>query len=208
MMMLKNLFSVKILLIGCFLLVQQTSYQQNAEVRLLKAINPTNPTSGFWKFTTNSAKPVSFGLPIVLFSAGLITKDKDLQIDGAETLATLGITTVITLGIKNIVNRPRPYQTYTDIYPDHLQAGRSFPSGHTSVAFGTATSLSMLHKEWYFVVPSYAWATAVGYSRLYLGQHYPTDILGAAVAGAGSAWISHKGTNWLRKSNKFKKKAP
>jgi undecaprenyl-diphosphatase len=134
-----------------------------------------------------------------MIATGLLIKDKNLQDDGLETLATFAITTATTLAIKNIVKRPRPYQTYTDIYPDHLEDGRSFPSGHTSVAFGAATSLSIHHKQWYVVVPALTWATAVGYSRMYLGQHYPTDILAGAITGAGSAWLSHKANTWLKK---------
>jgi undecaprenyl-diphosphatase len=45
------------------------------------------------------------------------------------------------------------------------------------------------------VVPAYAWAAGVGYSRMYLGQHYPTDVLAGAAIGIGSAYLS----NWLNK---------
>jgi len=63
------------------------------------------------------------------------------------------------------------------------------------LAFAAATSVSLQYKKWYIVVPAYAWAAGVGYSRLYLGEHYPTDVIGGAVIGAGSAFISH----WISK---------
>jgi undecaprenyl-diphosphatase len=202
----KYLILRSILVLGCFSFIISPICSQNFEVRLLKTINPTHPTSDFWRLTTQSAKPVSVGLPLSMLATGLLTKDKNLQDDALETLGTFAITTATTVTIKRIVNRPRPYQTYTDVYPDHFEEGRSFPSGHTSVAFGTAAALSIQHKQWYVVVPAFAWATAVAYSRLYLGQHYPTDLLGGAITGAGSAWISHKATAWLKKDKRSKTK--
>jgi undecaprenyl-diphosphatase len=45
------------------------------------------------------------------------------------------------------------------------------------------------------VVPAYGWAAMVGYSRLYLGEHYPSDVIAGAAIGAGSAFLSE----WLTK---------
>jgi undecaprenyl-diphosphatase len=193
-----------ILILGCFYSCIPAAYPQNFEVRLLKKINPTNPTSDFWIAASKSAKPLSFGLPIGVLATSLITKDKNLRDDGVEYAGTLAITTIATTAIKKIANRPRPYQTHTEIYPDHLRDGKSFPSGHTSIAFGTATSLSIQNKRWYVVVPAYTWATAVGYSRLYLGQHYPSDVVAGAITGAGSAWLSHKANKWIKGKSKRK----
>jgi undecaprenyl-diphosphatase len=55
--------------------------------------------------------------------------------------------------------------------------------------------LSIHFKKWYVIVPAYAWATSVGYSRMYLGEHYPTDVLVGAAIGTGSAYLS----KWLYK---------
>ena len=71
--------------------------------------------------------------------------------------------------------------------------GRSFPSGHTSLAFSTAASLSIQFNKWYVTLPAYLWAGSVAYSRMYLGVHYPTDVLGGAAVGIGSAYLAH----WL-----------
>jgi undecaprenyl-diphosphatase len=64
--------------------------------------------------------------------------------------------------------------------------------------------MSIQNKRWYVVVPAYTWATAIGYSRMYLGQHYPTDVLAGAITGAGSAWLSHKANNWIKRKRKSK----
>lgn len=192
-------FFQSLLLSGCFCFLIPDVSGQNAEVRFLRKINPSNPSSKFWKATTNSVAPVAIGLPVATFASGLITKNKTMYKDGFEAVGTLAINSAITLALKNGVNRPRPYQRYTDIYPDHSEDGKSFPSGHTSMAFATATTFSISHKRWYFVVPAYTWASAVAYSRMYLGQHHPTDLIGGAISGAGSAWLSHKANKWLHK---------
>jgi undecaprenyl-diphosphatase len=55
--------------------------------------------------------------------------------------------------------------------------------------------MSIQYKKWYVVVPAFAWAGSVGYSRLYLGEHYPTDVFAGAAIGIGSAYLSE----WLNK---------
>jgi undecaprenyl-diphosphatase len=110
-------------------------------------------------------------------------------------VGSLAINTAITQGLKYTVNRERPYTQYPSVITpyDNSQTNQSFPSGHTSTAFALATTLSLQNKQWHIIIPAYAWATSVGYSRLYLGEHYPTDVLAGAFIGAGSAWLSH----WL-----------
>ncbi len=80
-----------------------------------------------------------------------------------------------------------------------------FPSGHTSLAFAIATSLSLKYPKWYVIAPSYVWACSVGYSRMNLGVHYPSDVLAGAVLGAGSAFLTYKLNEWFWKKQNNKK---
>ena len=131
-----------------------------------------------------------------MFTVGLINKDKKLQHQSYKVVGSLLINTTVTLAMKYSINRQRPYDKYpTIIFPYTKEKDASFPSGHTSTAFALATSMSIQYKKWYVVVPCYAWAASVGYSRMYLGEHYPTDVLAGAAVGIGSAYLSE----WLTK---------
>ena len=188
----------------CFVVISIHADAQNWDINLLADINPQNPSSSFWQKTSSTTYPVSIGVPASQLIIGWIKKDKALQKQGWETVGALAINTAITQGMKFTFNRDRPYTKYpTLIYPyDNSEVDRSFPSGHTATAFSVATSLSLQYKKWWVVVPAYAWATGVGYSRLYLGEHYPTDVIAGAAIGAGSAWLAH----WLNKKYFSKRK--
>jgi undecaprenyl-diphosphatase len=168
---------------------------QSGEAEWLQQHN--NPNSAFWQKTTASAYPVAVGIPAGLLVAGYATHNKQMQKSGWKVVGALVVNGVISQGMKYAFNRERPYEKYPAIIKayDYSDNGKSFPSGHTSTAFAMAASVSIEYKKWYIVVPAYTYATAVGCSRLYLGEHYPTDVLGGAVVGVGSAYLS----NWLSK---------
>lgn len=172
------------------------SIAQNWEINLLKNINPTHPTSTFQQNISKSVYPLALATPILIFSTGLINKDKKLQQQSYKIIGSLLINTAVTQGLKYAVNRKRPYEEYPLIInPYTIENDASFPSGHTSTAFTLATSLTLQYKKWYVAIPLFAWASSVGYSRMYLGEHYPTDVLAGAVIGIGSAYLSE----WLNK---------
>jgi membrane-associated phospholipid phosphatase len=69
------------------------------------------------------------------------------------------------------------------------------------MAFATATSLSLAYPKWYVIVPSFAYAGTVAYSRMHLGVHYPSDVAAGAVIGAGCAYLTFLIGKALQKSN-------
>lgn len=174
---------------------------QNLDVNILKAINPRYPTSDIWNAASKSGYLLTAAVPVSQIAYGLITHDKQAEHDAIETVVGIGISSVVSEALKRTINATRPADKYpNEIFvtaPDH---GRAFPSGHTTLAFATAASLAIEYKKWYVTVPAYAWATAVGYSRMYKGYHLPSQVLGGAVIGIGSAYASHWITNKLWKS--------
>ena len=156
-----------------------------------------SPAVGAWLRAVNeSAYPAYVGTAPALW-AGALALDGDLDAPLRLSLAQAG-TVGLTFALKNLVRRPRPYVALDGVEArDRRHEGdgvfdpHSFPSGHTSTAFVIATSLSLSFPEWYVVVPSLAWAGSMGVARVYLGVHYPSDVLVGAAIGAGAATLVH-----------------
>jgi membrane-associated phospholipid phosphatase len=180
--------SVFILILNC----QVNS--QSLDIKILRAINSPEdlPSDGFFRFISNSEPYVIFAVPAGLAAAGLIKQDRTLTRNAFTGLAALAVTGGISLALKYSVDRERPFITYPDIVQKSKAGSPSFPSGHTSSAFATATSVSLAYPKWYIIVPSFTWAGTVGYSRMHLGVHYPSDVLAGALIGSGCAYLTYK----------------
>jgi membrane-associated phospholipid phosphatase len=130
---------------------------------------------------------VNLGVPTGLLVAGAIRHDEEMQRNGLYIVSSTATTIILTIVIKQLVKRPRPFLAHLNFTPVYRPSQHSFPSGHTSSAFSTATSLSVAYPKWYVIAPSLLWAGSVGFSRMYLGVHYPTDVGAGAALGAGTA---------------------
>ncbi|MDR6940601.1 phosphatase PAP2 family protein [Mucilaginibacter pocheonensis] len=187
-------------------------YAQGPDLNILKGINgPISPGADkSWRFITKKAIYVDAAVPAGLLIAGFVNHDDDLKISGLQAGASILVAGGSTFLLKKVFGRTRPYIAHPDVitvkeFPGPTDA--SFPSGHTSFAFAAATSLSLAVPKWYVIAPSFLYAGAVGYSRMYLGVHYPSDVLGGAVVGVGSAYITWKAQQWLT-GKKHKKTYP
>ena len=176
------------------LFLPAAGHSQNLDIQLLRAIYSPEPlgSDDFFRFTSSSEVYVVVGLPVGLAVAGLIRDDRDMLRNAVIMAAGEVLNEGLKLGLKYAINRDRPFETDPDIIPKISADGPSFPSGHTSSAFETATSVTLAYPKWYIIVPSYAWAGTVAYSRMHLGVHYPSDVLAGAVIGAGSAYLTYK----------------
>ena len=181
---------------------------QNSDINTLRSINQSETAfkNNFFKATAESVTIFNIAAPVSLLTAGIIRHDKQLQKDALYVAGGFIVSSIVTQGMKQVIKRDRPYVTYPFIVKRDVGGSYSFPSGHTSAAFCTATSLSLLFPKWYVIVPSYLYAATVGYARMYQGVHYPSDVLAGAVVGAGSAWLSYKVEKWMDKKHQPNKK--
>lgn len=126
----------------------------------------------------------------VLLSLFLLVQPSDTlwhQV-GVNLALALAISHVVVALCKKVMPRKRPYLALENVFTGRtLWKDASFPSGHTTAAFSMATVLA-------FVLPDltlffYALAFIVGSSRVYLGQHYPSDVVIGAMIGTLTAWL-------------------
>jgi membrane-associated phospholipid phosphatase len=121
---------------------------------------------------------VQYSLPIAAGLTTVILWDKK----GAwQFIKSFGTTVILTYGLKILIDKPRPNGGIE---------GRAFPSGHTAVAFSSASFIQRRY-GWVYGVPSYALAGFVSYSRLQGNEpsHDGWDIAAGIVVGVGSTYL-------------------
>lgn len=129
----------------------------------------------------------------IVLSIFLLIPKKTRKAGVAALLALLINLCFTNVILKNVVARTRPYEVVEGltVLIDKLKSF-SFPSGHTACSFAAAYA-------YYRCLPQKKWGIAalvlaglIGFSRLYVGVHYPTDVLGGAVVGMFAACIASK----------------
>lgn len=168
------------------------------DARLAAYFNGPGGPDGAMHFVSNSSLYLDAGAPLALIATGIANHDEHMKITGYTMAASLAISTTAEALLKNEFHRERPYLQYPNMIVGKTHpTDYSFPSGHSSSIFSTATSLSLAYPKWYVVAPSFAFAGVVGYSRTYLGAHYPGDVLAGAILGSGTAYLTYKAQKWL-----------
>ena len=128
------------------------------------------------------------GMIWIVLSVGLLIPKKTRRV-GVLALVSLSFSALIdNVILKNVVARTRPYDVIEGLTSlVGVQKDYSFPSGHTGSAFAAAVVMFRgLPKK------------LMGLSRLYVGVHYPSDVLGGVLIGTGIALLTHwSGTAWI-----------
>jgi len=187
-----------LILLSCF---SFSGFSQSLDLKVYESIHVNrNPSlDGTMHGISVTAYPLTLAVPLGQFLYSIAKHDEKSIENAAQSVGAIIIAAAFTYGVKYTVQRDRPYITHPQYIPYEYDTSPSMPSGHTSMAFATATSLSLEYKKWYVVVPSFLYAGAVAYCRIHLGQHYPSDVLVGAVIGAGSSFASYKAMQWFKK---------
>ena len=143
------------------------------------------------------------GACLIIFSACLIPFKKYRKL-GTAMLLGLGIGALLTnLWLKPAVFRPRPYTWDGSVFQQiwitmgqHMESDFSFPSGHTTAAMAASTGCFLAGKRrisW----TAFFFAIVMGISRIYLGVHYASDVLGGFFAGGIGGVVGYVITLYL-----------
>ena len=144
----------------------------------------------FWKFMTLFGEGGFFWIALCLL---LIAIKKTRKIGILMAVALIINALLVNVCIKNVVARVRPYDQFSDLTRLIVaQKDYSFKSGHTSASFACAIGLLIgLDKgKKRYAIPAIVLACLIGFSRLYLGVHFPSDVLGGAIIGTLSALLA------------------
>lgn len=174
-----------------------------------------NLDGGFLLFLQESVRnPILDNIMIFITSLGnggliwiaatviLIIPKKTRKAGIMSAVALLGSLIINNNIVKNIVQRPRPFVTFTDlqiIIPTPSEF--SFPSGHTSSSFAAA-SVFYTHLPKKIGVLAIVLAFLIGLSRLYVGVHYPTDVIAGILMGIFLGYLAENIVNFVGKKLK------
>lgn len=118
----------------------------------------------------------------------LISNDSKIHSVGVKCSVTLLISNIIAQILKFSVNRIRPFLKIENLNIKKIGIDKySFPSGHTTAAFSMAVMFSLTFSSFSFVF--IAVASLVGISRMYLGVHYPSDVIVGSLLGTVTSII-------------------
>ena len=197
-----NIRSAKfLLLIAIFITIAtlvesgvSTPFDQSIIFKIADARNTVTDAVIIAITTSADLFPIYFS-PLIIFSLILIIKKKTRRI-GSILLLVLTLTTITTTYVKDIVDRERPtYEFKPEIgfnyKPEQDVISRfasSFPSGHASRSAAFALIVSfMIRNRNVLGIPAgmlmWIFPIAVAFSRVYIGAHYPTDVIAGVVLG-------------------------
>lgn len=153
----------------------------NPDIFLLKVINPDIPLSfldNIMVFITNKGYVFFILFGIIAF----LKNDKKVFLPLTICIIAWLVSDAIGNLLKHIIERPRPFNVIDDI---RVLVGRgnsySFPSNHAMTSFSVAAVLGYFFS--YLRIPGYFVAILIGFSRIYVGVHYPSDVIGGGVLG-------------------------
>ena len=175
------------------LLIVQTAFPQNIDIDLLKAVNAGRDKSfdSFFIALSFTAEYLLWVVPASILVYGFFRHRKKIQNKAWFILIAMAFASLGSLLLKALINRPRPFESYPFIEKISVGGSASFPSGHTVTAFALALAVALAFRNIYSTIIVFAWAVAVGFSRIYCGVHYPSDVVAGIALGLISSYLCY-----------------
>ena len=166
-------------------------------------LNMGNAHTEGWNFFFWMVSQIAVWIPVFLVFLYIIIKDKKQEsvyiIAGIILLFVLCDQISSSL-LKPLVARPRPshdplVMQLLSYVNDYHGGAFGFPSSHAANSFGFATFSVLLFRDKLYTLCAMLWAAICAYSRIYLGVHFPGDILCGTLLGIGIAFLCYWGMN-------------
>lgn len=142
--------------------------------KVLNSIMPLITRLGGARFT------IFISLLLLFISRG------EARITAGKGTISLVLSFLLAFFLKKLLSRPRPYLVIPDTnVVDRIWEDYSLPSGHTTASFSFALNYALAYTH--LVVPLILVASLIGVSRIYLGHHYPSDVLAGAALGTSTS---------------------
>ncbi|MFB6341071.1 phosphatase PAP2 family protein [Saccharicrinis sp. FJH2] len=175
----------------------------NLDIRFFNVLNGTHSAmaDGFWWAVTDTMSWLPFFL--ILIYVIIANKGRESILIIVSIAITVLLADQLSGLIKDLVGRLRPSHNPLLMYDIHIVNGYrgglySFVSSHAANTFGVAMLLSLIVKNGWFSLTMFAWAFLNGFSRIYLGVHFPFDIIAGGLLGILIGWATYKGLDFLR----------
>lgn len=170
----------------------------NLDIKIFRSINNLrNPfLDNIIHYSDIACIPICLSTPLIMLTISKLN-DNYYNESSAALLTLSEFSTITTTFIlKDLVKRERPFRKLKNV--KHSKKDEmfldpySFPSGHSALSFCLATSLSLRYSDKTFLIASlYTYSTLVAFGRVYIGVHYPSDVLAGMIIGTGSAILVH-----------------
>ena len=138
----------------------------------------------------------NMGLVWIVLAAVLLALPKTRRLGAAVAISLVLELLLCNLMLKPLVARPRPFDVNTAV---ELLVARphdfSFPSGHTGAGFACVGALLFSRSKLW--IPTLVLAALMGFTRLYLYVHDPTDVLAGALLGMVTGWVGAAAVRWV-----------
>jgi undecaprenyl-diphosphatase len=184
--------------------MQVISYLDTIDKQLflfLNGIHCSFMDAVMWQISQNKF----IGLPLYILIIWYIIKERKWK---AAIVTILFLALMIVISdqlsgiIKNAVLRFRPshnpeFSNIIHILRDYKGGNYGFVSSHAANSFATALFVTLFFKKRWVGITIFLWAIILSYSRIYLGVHYPFDILGGAIVGIFSGLLVFYAERWI-----------
>ncbi|MCX7940923.1 MAG: phosphatase PAP2 family protein [Endomicrobia bacterium] len=121
---------------------------------------------------------------LILWLLMVFSSKYKVRVAGWTIIVAVTLSDILSSKIlKHIFLRQRPYEVLSDVYKLVSSGGPSFPSSHAVNSFTAATLIMLFFRNPFYTIIAYVVAFMSAFSRIYVGVHYPSDVIFGAILG-------------------------